>query len=391
MTDIPVLNANTTTVHADIAQPQLQNEFTKSSGVNLGPEIAISSKNSANEPMCPEVHSEENLAGQVTDASMAKTAIIKLNGGLGTTMGLDKAKSLLEVKDGLTFLDIIVRQVLQLRSLAQSTNLPLIFMNSFNTSADTTSFLRENYPDLQTGNIPLEFVQHQEPKIDAETFEPVDFPANPKLEWCPPGHGDFYSAIYASGVLEQLLKSGVKYAFVSNADNLGATFDAKIAEHFANSGASIMLELAQKTEEDIKGGHIVLHNEQMRLREVAQIAKDDKKTALDLNRHPYFNTNSLWLNLDHLYEKLSKTNGVLELPLIVNHKTVDPKDPETKKCIQLESAIGAAIGAFEKTEVICVPRTRFRPVKTTADLDLLRSNTFRLDGNYNIVENVQNA
>lgn len=37
--------------------------------------------------------------------------MVKLNGGLGTTMGLNKAKSLIEVKDGLTFLDIAVKQI----------------------------------------------------------------------------------------------------------------------------------------------------------------------------------------------------------------------------------------------------------------------------------------
>ncbi len=39
-----------------------------------------------------------------------KAVVIKLNGGLGTSMGMTKAKSLVEVKDGLTFLDVIARQ-----------------------------------------------------------------------------------------------------------------------------------------------------------------------------------------------------------------------------------------------------------------------------------------
>jgi len=42
---------------------------------------------------------------------LSKTAVFKLNGGLGTSMGLEKAKSLLEVKDGKTFLDLIAEQV----------------------------------------------------------------------------------------------------------------------------------------------------------------------------------------------------------------------------------------------------------------------------------------
>ena len=43
--------------------------------------------------------------------------VIKLNGGLGTGMGMDKAKSLLPVRGGLTFLDIVARQVLHIRQI----------------------------------------------------------------------------------------------------------------------------------------------------------------------------------------------------------------------------------------------------------------------------------
>lgn len=42
---------------------------------------------------------------------LSATAVLKLNGGLGTSMGLEKAKSLLPVKDGKTFLDLIAEQV----------------------------------------------------------------------------------------------------------------------------------------------------------------------------------------------------------------------------------------------------------------------------------------
>ena len=47
--------------------------------------------------------------------ALGSTVVIKLNGGLGTSMGMDRAKSLLPVRDGLTFLDIIARQVLAAR------------------------------------------------------------------------------------------------------------------------------------------------------------------------------------------------------------------------------------------------------------------------------------
>ena len=46
---------------------------------------------------------------------LEQTAVLKLNGGLGTSMGLEKAKSLLPVKDGKTFLDLIAEQVVYTR------------------------------------------------------------------------------------------------------------------------------------------------------------------------------------------------------------------------------------------------------------------------------------
>jgi UTP--glucose-1-phosphate uridylyltransferase len=311
--------------------------------------------------------------------------VIKLNGGLGTTMGLEKAKSLLPVREKngeqLTFLDIIIRNLLKMRKLTEA-KLPLLFMNSNSTSADTMQFL-EKYPELKIDDLPQEIVQHYEPKLRAEDLEPVDFPANPALEWCPPGHGDFYAAFYDSGALKKYLAAGYKYAFVSNSDNLGATLNPALAEYFADSGAVIMLELANKTEADIKGGHIVVTADGRKiLREVAQIHPDDKEIALDPQTHPYFNTNSLWLNLEELSKHLDAVEGVLELPLIANHKSVDPKDKSTTAVIQMESAIASAVNSFKNAAVVNVPRSRFLPVKTHDDLALIKSEQYALDDNY---------
>ena len=69
---------------------------------------------------------------------------------------------------------------------------------------------------------------------------------------------------------------------------------------------------------------------------------------------------------------------MLELPLIVNRKTVDPRDSSSPAVIQLESAMGAAIGSFAGAQLLLVPRTRFAPVKTTDDLLVLRSDVYTL-------------
>ena len=176
------------------------------------------------------------------DASLlAQTVLVKLNGGLGTGMGLQKAKSLLEIKPGVTFLDTIVRQVQNLRSRAQSP-VNLLLMNSFSTSEDTMAHLAQ-YADFADA-AQVEMLQNRVPKLVQETLEPVEFPANPELEWCPPGHGDIYPALVGSGWLEKLLAAGVKYAFVSNSDNLGAQLDIRFLRWFAESGAPFVMALA---------------------------------------------------------------------------------------------------------------------------------------------------
>jgi UTP--glucose-1-phosphate uridylyltransferase len=143
---------------------------------------------------------------QAASDALGRTAVVKLNGGLGTSMGMDRAKSLVEVHGGRTFLDLIVEQVLGLRK-EFGVQLPLLFMNSFRTQDDTLAALAK-YPQLATEGLPADFLQNREPKLLADGLTPVRWPANPELEWCPPGHGDLYPALDASGVLDQLLDKG---------------------------------------------------------------------------------------------------------------------------------------------------------------------------------------
>lgn len=320
---------------------------------------------------------------------LGQTVVIKLNGGLGTSMGLQKAKSLLEVKDGKTFLDIIVDQIKYLRG-ETGADVRFLLMNSFSTSEDTLSHLEPYADDGLADAADVEMLQNQVPKIDAETMGPVEFPEKPELEWCPPGHGDLYAAISGSGWLDKLLDEGVKYAFVSNSDNLGAVLDPGVLRYFAESGAPFMMEATRRTGADKKGGHLALRkvDGQMLLREVAQCADEDLEEFQNVDKHRYFNTNSLWIRLDFLKEELEKQGGVLALPMIKNRKTVDPRDKESKAVYQLEIAMGAAIECFDGATAICVPRSRFAPVKTTADLFALRSDAYETteDGRIALIE-----
>ena len=310
--------------------------------------------------------------------AIARTVIIKLNGGLGTSMGLDQAKTLLPVREGLTFLDLIVRQITAARQ-AYDAPLPLLFMNSFRTRADTLAHL-ERYPDLPVAGLPVDFLQNAEPKIAVDTLEPVDWPADPTLEWCPPGHGDVYTALVGSGVLDALLAAGMKYASISNGDNLGAAPDARLAGWFAGTGAPYAAEICPRTINDRKGGHLAIRKSdgQLILRDTAQTPAEDMGYFTDEHRHPYFHTNNLWIDLEQLKSALLQRGAVLGLPLIYNEKNVDPSDASSPRVIQLETAMGAAIEVFAGATAIAVPRSRFQPVKTTNELLLLRSDVFDL-------------
>jgi UTP--glucose-1-phosphate uridylyltransferase len=341
------------------------------------------------DPVAPEeIAHVENLSDteKAGRKALAQTAVIKLNGGLGTTMGLSKAKSLLEVKDGLNFLDIIARQVLALRERLD-VNLPLLFMNSFNTENDTLNALSA-YRDLPVSGLPVSFIQHKFPKVFQEGLVPAIWPADPALEWNPPGHGDIYTALVTSGALDKLLDKGFRYAFISNSDNLGAVIDHCILGYFAQNGFPFMMEVADRTPADSKGGHLArLKNGRLTLREIAQCPDDELDIFQDVHTYRYFNTNNIWVNLRALQTLLRSKNNVLPLSMIINPKTVDPKDDSSPKVFQLETAMGAAISLFDNATAIRVPRDRFAPVKKCQDLLGLWSDAYVFTETYQVISN----
>jgi len=302
-----------------------------------------------------------------------QTVRIVLNGGLGTSMGLLGPKSLIEVKSGKSFLDIIIKQ-------AEGHAVKLALMNSFSTHEDTQRALAELkpaiYPDI--------FLQHKYPKVLQKDFSPATWPQDPVLEWNPPGHGDVYTALLTSGMLQKLLSQGIIYAFISNSDNLGARLDESLLGYFAKNQFPFMMEVAQKTPADVKGGHLARHqNGRLLLREAAQCPEDELDAFRDIRRYRYFNTNNIWINLMALKALFDKRK-MIRLPLILNPKTLDPRDESSPRIYQVESAMGAAISLFDGTAAIKVPRTRFYPVKTCNDLLVVRSDCFVCTENHNL-------
>ncbi len=310
-------------------------------------------------------------------AVLDRVVVVKLNGGLGTSMGLSGPKALLQVKDGLTFLDVVARQVLGARR-ATGARLPLVLMHSFATRAPSLAALGA-HAGLADQDVGQDFLQGRVPKLLAGDLQPASWPAAPDLEWAPPGHGDLYAALAGSGMLAELRAAGYRYAFVSNADNLGAVLDPALLAWFAGGGAPFAMEVADRSPADRKGGHLARRRDGgLVLRELAQTADADAGAFQDVDRHRFFNTNNLWVDLDALDVALGAADGALDLPLIVNRKTVDPKDGTSPPVLQLETAMGAAIDVWDGALAIRVPRSRYAPVKTTDDLMAVRSDAFEL-------------
>eukprot|EP01091_Cochliopodium_minus_P008276 TRINITY_DN1847_c0_g1_i3.p1 TRINITY_DN1847_c0_g1~~TRINITY_DN1847_c0_g1_i3.p1 ORF type:complete len:491 (-),score=149.96 TRINITY_DN1847_c0_g1_i3:39-1511(-) len=301
----------------------------------------------------------------------SKLAVLKLNGGLGTTMKCNGPKSIIEVRSGETFLDIIHKQIEHLNN-TNGSNIPLVLMNSFNTSKETRDVIRK----YEQSNVPFMcFEQSQYPRIFSENFMPVpnDMKKVEKDEWYPPGHGDIYQSIINSGTLEKLKKEGREYLFISNVDNLGATVDMNILNYMIEHDYEFLMEVTDKTEADVKGGTLIEYEGKIKLLEIAQVPKEHLNDFTSVKKFKVFNTNNLWVKLSAI-EKFIENGNFSKMDVIKNPK----KLKNGSMCIQLETAAGAAIEHFRSTGLI-VPRSRFMPVKKTSDLFLVQSDLYSIN------------
>ncbi|KAI9483987.1 MAG: UTP--glucose-1-phosphate uridylyltransferase family [Benjaminiella poitrasii] len=320
-------------------------------------------------PSAEQIIPYSDLPVKTSASDLTKLAVLKLNGGLGTTMGCVGPKSVIEVRDNMTFLDLSVRQIEYLNK-KHNVSVPFILMNSFNTDEDTRRIIQK----YTSHNVDIvTFNQSRHPRIKKESLLPVPRSYDsPIEEWYPPGHGDIFESLYSSGLLDQLLEQGKEFLFVSNVDNLGATVDMSILNYMVQSDAEFMMEVTDKTKADIKGGTLIDYDGKVRLLEIAQVPDEHLEDFKSIKKFKIFNTNNLWINLKAI--KRIMDEGTMDLEIIVNHKTTDSGE----KVIQLETAVGAAIKHFKNAHGINVPRTRFLPVKSTSDLFLVTSNLYSL-------------
>ncbi|KAG6743361.1 hypothetical protein POTOM_054315 [Populus tomentosa] len=323
-----------------------------------------------------------------TKKLLDKLVVLKLNGGLGTTMGCTGPKSVIEVRNGLTFLDLIVIQIENLNK-KYGCSVPLLLMNSFNTHDDTQKIV-EKYSN---SNIEIHtFNQSQYPRLVVDDFVPLPSKGHTDKDgWYPPGHGDVFPSLKNSGKLDALLSQGKEYVFVANSDNLGAvvdlsililvpilTFDfrvlvfaTEILNHLIRNKNEYCMEVTPKTLADVKGGTLISYEGKVQLLEIAQVPDQHVNEFKSIEKFKIFNTNNLWVNLKAI-KRLVEADA-LKMEIIPN-----PKEVDGVKVLQLETAAGAAIKFFDHAIGINVPRSRFLPVKATSDLLLVQSDLYTL-------------
>jgi len=301
---------------------------------------------------------------------LGKLAVVKLNGGLGTTMGCTGPKSMVEAHDGMTFLDLIVEQLKEVNR-AYGVDVPLVLLCSFNTYWETLKVLPKY---SKSGVRVFTYLQSTHPRFDEATLLPVA----EKLyahddEWYPPGHVEVFPYLVSSGVYDTLAKEGKEYIFVSNVDNLGAIVDLSILNHMVSQKLDFAVEVTPKTMLDVKGGTLIDQNGQLRLLELAQVPREHIPDFESIRKFSIFNTNNMWVRMAAMKEIVDSGRIYTDLDLIVNRKPFG----KGRTVVQLEIASAASVSFFKRSVGICVPRTRFLPVKGTSDLFLLQSNLFQ--------------
>ncbi|CAP35745.2 Protein CBG18265 [Caenorhabditis briggsae] len=298
-------------------------------------------------------------AKDIIAAQLRKLVVVKLNGGLGTSMGCKGPNNF------------------QTLNKTYGVDVPLVLMNSFNTNEDTSKVLKK-YSNVKVSV--HTFSQSQYPRINRETLLPIvkSLDGDDNECWYPPGHGNFYEAFHNSGLLDKFIADGKEYCFLSNIDNMGATVDLSILNFVLNPQAEqeapeFLMEVTDKTRADVKGGTLIQYEGRLMLLEIAQVPKDYVDEFKSISKFRIFNTNNLWAKLSAM--KRVVTENKLEMEVIVNPKHLD----RGLDVIQLETAAGAAIKSFRGAVGVNVPRSRFLPVKKTSDLLLLMSNLYDID------------
>ena len=283
-------------------------------------------------------------------ASLDRAVVLKLNGGLGTSMGMTKAKSLLEAKDGRDLPRHHRRARCSALRERSGARLPLVLMNSFATRDDSLAALAPP-PGDRLRRARRTSCRTRCPSSTPTTCSRSTWPRDPALEWAPPGHGDLYTALRHLGDARRRCSThGYRYAFVSNSDNLGAVLEPRILAWIAREELPFVDGGRRPHRRRPQGrpprpaprdGGLVL-------REIAQTPDEDLDAFQDIDRHRYFNTNTLWVDLRRAARRARGARR--------RARPADDRQPQDGRpvgqvrppaVIQLETAMGAAIDVFD--------------------------------------------
>lgn len=276
-----------------------------------------------------------------------RAGLVVLNGGMATRFG-GRVKGVVDALPGRSFLQLQASRLKAARA-------PLLVMNSRATDEATRAHLATLGDDLDI----LCFKQSGAPRLnpDGSLFRDEDG----AISVYGPGHGDLVPSLRRSGALAAARKRGVEYLLMANVDNLGASLDPALLGRFAASGADMMVEVAPKNPGDA-GGAPARVDGQLKILEGFAFPPD-----FDQDSVPVFNTNTLWFRTEALDQ---------DFPL---RWYVVQKQAGGRPVVQFERLVGQ-LSWFLATEWVNVPRSRFLPVKTPADLQLVAPELKRMFG-----------
>jgi UTP--glucose-1-phosphate uridylyltransferase len=295
-------------------------------------------------PMPGEPGYEEAVVAGAEALRAGTVGMVVLAGGMATRFG-GGVKAVAEAVDGLSFLQVKLGETARVAE-ALGAEIPVVVMTSFATD----EAVRRHVADKGRGE-PLWFGQTAAPRLrpDGSLFRDGEGRAS----LYGPGHGDLLGCIRSSGVLDELIRRGVRSLMVSNVDNLPARLDAAVVGMHELAGTPLTVEVVAKRGDT--GGAPARVDGWPQLLEAMRFPP-----GFDEGRIPVFNTNTALISVDALREPVDLTW------LLVDKRVGD------QPVVQFER-LYHELSAHVATTFLVVPRDgvggRFLPVKEPDDLD----------------------
>ncbi|XP_043815141.1 UTP--glucose-1-phosphate uridylyltransferase isoform X2 [Manihot esculenta] len=275
-----------------------------------------------------------------------KLVVVKFNGSLGTSLGFSGPKSAIEVRNGLTSLDLIVNQVESLNS-KYGCHVPLVLMNATKTHDDTLKVLGK-YSKSSVDIHPFILESLGEHNSNEKSYASDDASA--------------FLSLMKSGTLDVLLSQGKEYAHVISSDNYAAALDPNVLNHLIQNKIEYCMEVTPTASTYMRNSmanqrqgrfQVQCHLNLMvlypcRCDHLREIMQNPSKHLME--EFKFIDTRSLWVNLKAI-KRLVDTNALKMENLSISK-------------------------LFDQAVGIIVPQSRFVPLNATSDLLLLQSDLY---------------